>query len=82
MSCCGRTPAAEIRKSIQRRRAWRRACSVWAPDASRNQEAGDDPYRALLRLWLSLGDRFDGRHPSCTAKWSVRRSDKRGVPTH
>jgi hypothetical protein len=81
MSCCGRTPAAEIRRAIRRLRGWRWACSTWAPGAPRIGGWGAsyrDPPRVVLRLHDGLG----GRHPSCTAKWSGRRSDKRGLPTH
>jgi hypothetical protein len=78
MSCCGRIPTAEIRRAIRRRRGCRWACSVLAPAASPSASEENNLYRELLRMWLRLGDGFDGRHPSCTA----RRSDKRRVPTH
>jgi hypothetical protein len=78
MSCCGRIPAAEIRRAIRRRRASRWACSVLATAASRNERAGSDTYRAWLRIALRLSDGFDGRHLSCAARWS----DKRRVLTH
>jgi hypothetical protein len=73
MTCCGRIPAVQIRRAIRRRRASRWACSVLAPAASQGEGGDDDLYRELLRVWLRLGDGYDGKHPSCTA----RRSDKR-----
>ena len=82
MSCCGRIPAAETRRASQRRRAWRWACSVLTPETSPSAGAADDAYRALLQIWLRLGDGYDGRHLPCTAKRRTRQSDKRAVPTH
>jgi hypothetical protein len=77
MNCCGRKPTAEIRRAIWRRRAWRWTCSALPPGSAR-EETGDDPYRALLQLWLRVRDGFDGSHPSCTVRWC----DKRRVLTH
>jgi hypothetical protein len=78
MSCCGRIPAADIRKAIRRRRASRWACSILTPAASQDERAGGDTYRAWLRIVLSLGGGISGRHPPCTGRWS----DKRRILTH